>query len=286
MRVLILGATGMLGSAVWKVFESEAKHEVWGTMRIAADRRFFAGSDPARLVDGIDVTDPDAVAAVLSAVRPNLVVNAVGVIKQLAIASDPLIVLPINSMFPHRLSRLCHLLGARMIQLSSDCVYSGRGGNYLESDPSDAEDLYGKSKYIGEVRDQPHVITLRTSGIGRELDSKNGLLEWFLAQNGPVNGFAKAIYSGLPSLELARVIHEYVLPRPELSGLYHVSAKPISKFDLLELIANAYGKEIAIESDDSVRIDRSLNSKRFTDATGYVAAAWPELIGRMRQDRS
>jgi len=286
MRVLILGVTGMLGSAVYKLFASDAQHEVWGTLRSAGARRFFAEVDHVRLIDGIDVTDHDALVAVMNRVRPDVIINAVGVIKQLAVANDPLIVLQINAMFPHRLAGLCGLVGALMIQIITDCVFSGRAGNYVESDLAYAEDLCGQSKYIGEVHDQPKVITLRTSGIGHELGSSNGLLEWFLSQEGRVRGFSKAIYSGLTWVELAHVIRKFVLPRPEMNGLYHVSAKPISKLDLLTLIAGVYGKEITIEPDDEVRIDRSLNSARFTGATGYVAPEWPELIAEMHRYRS
>lgn len=286
MRILILGATGMLGNALFTVLSQSERSDVWGTVRAKGGREFFPESSHRRLLGGIDILDEHVLTGVLSRVRPDVVINAVGVIKQLTIANDPLIVLPINAMFPHRLSRLCGALGARMIQLSSDCVYSGRAGNYTESDLADAEDLYGKSKHIGEVHHLPHVITLRTSGIGHEFDSSNGLLEWFLSQHGSVRGFSRAMYSGLPSVELARVIREFVLPRPEMSGLYHVSSKPVSKLDLLTLIADVYGKEIIIESDDKVRIDRSLNSERFTDATGYIAADWPELIAEMYEHRS
>jgi dTDP-4-dehydrorhamnose reductase len=286
MRVLILGVTGMFGSSLYRVLAQDTQREVWGTMRSAGALRFFGEADRARLIDGVDVTDSDALVAVMNRVRPDVVVNAVGVVKQLASANEPLIVLPINAMFPHRLAGLCGLMGTRMIHISTDCVYSGHAGNYVEADPSDAEDLYGKSKYIGEVHDQPHVITLRTSGIGHELNSRLGLLEWFLYQRGRVRGFSKAIYSGLPWVELARVIKDFVLPHEQIHGLYHVSSKPISKLDLLTLIARVYGKEIAIEPDDSVQIDRSLNSKRFTEATGYVAPEWPELIAEMHRYRS
>jgi dTDP-4-dehydrorhamnose reductase len=285
MRVLILGVTGMFGNALHEIFASDPQHEVWGTLRSPAAKKFFPAADHARLIDGVDVTDRDALAAVLNRVRPDVVINAVGVIKQLAAAEDPAIVMPINAELPHRLAALCGTIGARMIQISTDCVFSGRAGNYLESDVSDAEDLYGKSKYMGEVHDQPHVITLRTSGIGHELNSRNGLLEWFLAQQGQVKGFSKAIYSGLPWVELSRVIKDVVLPRPEMSGLYHVSSKPISKLDLLRLVATVYGKDIKIVPDDALRIDRSLNSARFTAATGYVAAEWPELIAEMHEYR-
>lgn len=285
MRILILGATGMLGHALQKVFASNAQYETWATLRSSSAKRLFAQADHARLIDGVDVEDRDALIAVLDRVRPDVVVNAIGLIKQLAIANDPLKVLPINAMFPHQLAGLCHLAGARMIQISSDCVFSGRTGNYLETDLSDAEDLYGKSKYIGEVHDQPHVVTLRTSGIGHELGSKNGLLEWFLSEQGKVRGYTNAIYTGLPWVELARVILEFVLPNPELRGLYHVSSQRISKLDLLQLIARVYGKDIVIEPDDSVRIDRSLNADRFSRVTGYDPAEWPGLIATMHSYR-
>jgi dTDP-4-dehydrorhamnose reductase len=168
-----------------------------------------------------------------------------------------------------------------LIHVSTDCVFSGSRGNYRESDTSDATDLYGKSKFIGEVS-YPHTITLRTSIIGHELTGNHSLIGWFLAQSGPVKGYTKAIFSGLPTVELARVVRDHVLPNRDLSGLYHVAAEPIDKFDLLNIVAKAYGKDIAIEPDDRVSIDRSLNAERFRAATGYVAPAWPDLIARMR----
>jgi dTDP-4-dehydrorhamnose reductase len=285
MRVLIIGVSGMLGSALHQVFAPDPRFETWGTLRHSAARRFFAERDHARLLHGVDVGDQDALVSVLSRVRPHVLINAVGVIKQLAVANDPLIVLPINAIFPHRLAGLCGLAGARMIHISTDCVFSGRKGNYTESDASDAEDLYGKSKYLGEVTDRPDVITLRTSGIGHELNSRNGLLEWFLGERGPVRGYSQAIYTGLPWVELARVIRDYVFPRPELSGLYHVSSDPISKLELLRIIAKVYGKQIELQPDDAVRIDRSLDSARFRTATGYVPAEWPALVAGMHDHR-
>jgi dTDP-4-dehydrorhamnose reductase len=276
----------MFGNALHRVFAADAQHEIWGTLRSGSGRRFFPEANQARLIDNIDVTDHDSLAQVLNRVRPDVIINAVGVVKQLATANDPLVVLPINALFPHRLAELSALAGARMIHVSTDCVFSGRKGNYRESDVSDAEDLYGKSKYIGEVSDKPHVVTVRTSGIGHELNSRNGLIEWFLAQEGKTRGFSKAIYSGLPWVELARVIRDFLLPHPELRGLYHVSSKPISKLDLLRLVAEVYHKQIMIEPDDALRIDRSLNSDRFTAATGYVAPEWPELIVEMHKYRS
>jgi dTDP-4-dehydrorhamnose reductase len=152
---------------------------------------------------------------------------------------------------------------------------------YREQDVSDAQDLYGRSKYLGEA-DYPNAVTLRTSIIGHELSSANGLVGWFLAQQGSIKGFRRAIFSGLPTVELARVIRDHVIPNPELHGLYHVSAEPISKFDLLKLIAKAYGKTIDIKPDDNLVIDRSLNSSRFFEATGYNSPPWVQLVQSMR----
>ena len=285
MRVLVLGVTGMLGGAVFRAFNGDPTHSVWGTLRSSAGLKYFSDVELSSLLPGVDVLDQDALVAVLSSVRPDVVINCVGLIKQLADAKDPLSALPINALLPHRLARLCDLLGARLIHVSTDCVFSGRKGGYLESDLSDAEDLYGKSKYIGELHDSPNAITLRTSIIGHELSSSYALVDWFLAQDGAIRGFSKAIFSGLPTVELARVMKDFVLPHPELNGLYHVAAEPIAKLDLLELIANQYGKAIEIRPDPSLVIDRSLNSERFTQATGYKAPSWPQLIELMHATR-
>lgn len=284
-RVLVLGVTGMLGNAVFRVFSADAGHETWGTLRSAAALRNFPLQTHERLLIGIDALDQDALTAAFSRVRPDVVINCVGLIKHLADAKDPLTALPINAMLPHRLARLCELIGARLIHVSTDCVFSGRKGDYLESDTSDAEDLYGKSKYIGELHDLPHAITLRTSIIGHELGSSHALVDWFLCQQGSVKGFTKAIFSGLPTVELARVMKDFVVPHLSLNGLYHVAAEPIAKFDLLGLVASEYGKQIDIRPDDALVIDRSLNGSRFREATGYVAPGWPELIRRMNTDR-
>ncbi|MBA4287964.1 MAG: NAD(P)-dependent oxidoreductase [Pseudomonas sp.] len=285
MKVLVLGVTGMLGNAVFRVFGADAAYQSWGTLRSAAALRHFPQDSQARLLCGVDVLDQDALASAMARVKPDVVINCVGLIKQLADAKDPLTALPINAMLPHRLARLCELAGARLIHVSTDCVFSGRMGLYQEGDLSDAEDLYGKSKYIGELHDLPHAITLRTSIIGHELGSNHALVDWFLSQQGSVRGFTRAIFSGLPTIELARVMKEFVIPHPQLNGLYHVAAAPIDKHKLLGLVAAQYGKQIEIRPDDGLVIDRSLDGSRFRETTGYVAPNWPELIRRMHEQR-
>lgn len=284
MNILILGASGMLGSAVFRVLAADPALETWGTLRSPAGLRHFPPQARARLLTGIDVLDFDTLSLQFARLRPDVVINCIGLIKQLADAADPLQALPVNAMLPHRLARLCDLGGARLVQISTDCVFSGQRGNYRETDRPDATDLYGQSKYLGELRDLTHAITLRTSIIGHELDSSHSLIDWFLSRQGSVRGFSRAIFSGLPTVELASVIRTHILPRPDLHGLYHVAAQPIAKLDLLRLVAERYGKHIDIEADPSVVIDRSLDASRFHAATGYRAAAWPQLIARMHED--
>lgn len=284
MRVLILGATGMLGNAIFRTFDADPAYETWGTLRNPAGLRHFSEHSHKRLLTGCDVLDQDAMVAAITRVKPQVVINCIGLIKQLADANDPLTTLPINAMFPHRLAHLCELAEARLIHISTDCVFAGHRGGYVESDPSDAEDLYGKSKYIGELHNLPHAITLRTSIIGHELESNYALVDWFLSQHSRVNGFSRTIFSGLPTIELARVMKDFVLPHAELNGLYHVAAKPISKLDLLRLVATQYEKHIEICPDDTYVLDRSLDGKRFCLATGYLAPEWPELVQRMHAD--
>lgn len=283
MRILVLGATGMLGSALFRVFQKHKDFETWGSIRNVISLQYFPVNLHAKLIYLIDMLDYNAVLSVFERVKPDVVINCIGLIKQPACRNEPLAVFLINSLLPHRLAKLCALVGSRLIHISTDCVFSGKKGNYSESDLPDAEDLYGKSKFIGELCDLPYAITIRTSMIGHELQSNYSLVNWFLAQTGQVNGYTKAIFSGLPTIEITRVIKDYIIPNHELVGLYHVATKPINKYDLLNLIAERYQKKISIIPDSQVAIDRSLNADRFNKATGFVAPEWPVLIGRMHQ---
>lgn len=280
MRVLVLGATGMLGRAMLRILSDSPALEVFGTARSESARRAFSWEIGKRILCGVDVERIDSLMEAFAAARPQLVVNCVGVVKQLAGANDPLQVLPINAIFPHRLANMCQLVDARLVHISTDCVFSGSKGNYCEADPPDATDLYGKSKFLGEVTGSKS-ITLRTSIIGHEVASSRGLVDWFLAQQGSVKGYTKAIFSGLPTVELARVVRDFVVPRPSLSGVYHVASEPIAKYELLALVSKVYGKDIDILPDEAVVIDRSLDGDRFRRATGYVSPSWPSLIQAM-----
>lgn len=285
IRLVVLGATGMLGNAVLRFFASKVNFEVHGTVRDLSSVRELHNLAPrAQFMKGVDVIDLDSLTRMFATIQPDVVINCIGIVKQLADANDPLIALPINSLLPHRLARLAQVSGSRLVHMSTDCVFSGSQGNYVESDMPDAYDLYGRSKFLGEV-DYPNAITLRTSIIGHELAGNRSLIDWFLSQTGEVHGYTNAIFSGLPTIEIAQIIHDHVIPNPDLHGLYHVSAAPINKFDLLSLVAKEYGKEIKVIEKNDFVIDRSLNSDRFKTATGFKPDTWAQLINRMREFR-
>lgn len=283
MKALILGGSGMLGHKVWQTFAD--RFDTTATVRQSpsfyARYRLF---DRSRLLGGVSAEDFDSIVRAVARVRPDVVVNCIGLVKQIAAANEPVSGIAINALFPHRLAQLCGATGSRLIHLSTDCVFSGRGGNYREDDPSDAEDLYGRTKFLGEVAGEG-CLTVRTSIIGRELEGAHGLIEWFLGQEGqPVRGYKRAIFSGLSTNELAEILARIIADHPALAGVWHVAAEPISKFDLLCLVKETYGLTVTIEPDETVVIDRSLNADRFRAATGLVPASWPVIISRMYQD--
>lgn len=285
MKILVVGAGGMMGHRLLQLLSSQ--HEVTGTVRPSVG--YFArfdGLDTSRLIGGMDVNNFDGMIEVISRVRPHFIVNCVGIIKQLEASTDPLISIRINSYFPHKLANLCRACGIRMIHISTDCVFSGRKGAYTETDISDAEDLYGRSKFLGEVSGE-NCLTLRTSIIGRELQTSFGLVDWFLRQSQEcVQGYRQAIYTGLTTTELARVIQSVVEKRPELTGVYQVSSDPINKYDLLCMLRDTFGRPMEISPVDEPKIDRSLDSTRFRKEMGYSPPAWSRMIEEMAQERA
>jgi len=281
MKILVIGASGMLGSTVLRVLSEKSEWDVLGTVRDGRVRDLLPPPLADCLIDGIDVLDEDVLPSVLGRIRPDVVINCAGLTKHQPETDEVLVSIPINTLMPHRLAKYCSLLGARLIHVSTDCVFSGEKGGYVESDVPDATDLYGRSKALGEVV-YANTVTLRTSIIGHELQGTSRyLLSWFLSQEASCKGYTRAVFSGLPTVIFARVVRDVVIPDPELSGLIHVAAKPIAKYDLLGLLADVYGKSIDIVPDDGVVIDRSLDAGRFHDATGYVAPEWEEMIRMM-----
>lgn len=280
MRILILGGDGMLGHQLLKSLAQ--RHEVKVTLR--QDLEAYSSYklfDNDNAYVGIDVRSHERLTEVMADFSPEAVINAVGIVKQRPTAKESIPSLEINSLLPHRLSVLCKAVGARLIHLSTDCIFSGKKGNYQESDPSDAGDLYGKTKFLGETQDS-HCLTLRTSIIGRELSRHTSLLDWFLAQHDTVKGFTKAIYTGFTTIEMSRIIEKMLLDYPAASGTYQVSSDPINKYELLLLIREKHGLDIEIVPDDTFCCDRSLDSSRFRAEFNYTPPSWSAMIEELR----
>lgn len=269
MKILVCGASGMLGHVLYS--ELKKSHEVWGTIR---SKQWHP-----ELLEGYDVDDLAKVEKLIIDIRPDFVINCIGIIKQLKASKDKIASLEVNSLWPHRLAQICERHNAKMIHFSTDCVFSGQIGNYLETDLADARDNYGLSKYMGEV-DYPHTLTLRTSIIGHELDSSVSLVDWFLSQKAECKGFSKAIFSGFPTVVVADFLEKIVFNH-FISGVFHFSSEPINKFELLKLIADVYQKEIVIHPSEELVIDRSLNSDLLRTKLHFKPKPWPEMVKLM-----
>jgi len=280
-KILILGSSGMIGSSILRVLSNSENLEVFGTIRNDTLRKYFSKEVNKKIISNIDFEKNNDLIRVVNQVQPDVVINCVGITKHKQEVKDPLKVITINALMPHYLNEYCQIAVARLIHISTDCVFSGDSGMYLESDITDASDVYGRSKAMGEVINSPNSITLRTSTIGHELNTNYGLLNWFLTQEKQCLGYSKAVFSGLPTVILAQVIRDYVIPNSNLSGLYHVSASPINKLDLLRVISETYFKKINIVEDKKLIIDRSLNSEKFKKETGFIAPEWRSMISTM-----
>lgn len=281
MRVLILGGDGMLGHRLLRQFAP--RHETRVTLRQPLEAyRQFGMFDRDNAYDGVDVRDVSAITRVAADFAPDAVINAVGMIKQREEARNGVLSMEVNAFFPHLLARVCRKLGARLLHLSTDCVFSGNKGNYSEGERPDPVDVYGFSKLMGEAGGAG-VLTLRTSMIGPELHRKSGLIEWFLAQKKgrPVSGWRKAVLSGFTTAELARIIETLLTKHPRAEGLYHVSSAPISKLDLLTGLDRRLKRGVNIIPDDSVICDRSLDSSRFRAAFTYTPPAWDAMLDEL-----
>jgi dTDP-4-dehydrorhamnose reductase len=285
MKILIFGGGGMLGHKLVQKWTD--KFDVWTTIR--GDLQNYENSNlfnKGNTIQDINVENIFSVEKVINDVRPNVIVNAVGLIKQLPTAKNVIKTLSINSIFPHQLADLSQKYKTRLITISTDCVFSGEKGNYTETDVPDAQDLYGKSKNLGEVTTE-NCLTIRTSIIGREINTAHSLVEWFLSNGGGrVKGFVNAIYSGFPTTIFADILAELIEKHQDLSGLYHISSEPINKYNLLKLIDAAYDARIEIEPDEDFKIDRSLDSTKYRKATGFSPVSWQEMIKLMANDNS
>ena len=279
-RILIFGGDGMLGHQLLKSFQSN--YHVTTTLRNSINSyKSFELFNHENSIFDIDVGNFKDINEVFVNVKPEVVINCVGIVKQRSESKDAIESIKINSLFPHQLELLCGQYDARLIQISTDCVFSGKKGGYLEEDIPDAEDIYGRTKLLGEVFSE-NAITLRTSIIGLELSRKQGLVEWFLAQRGTVKGYSKAIFSGFTTIELASIIDTIIIKHPGLTGLWHVSSNPINKYQLLNDLAVKLDREdIEILEDKEFICDRSLNGSRFNSSTGYSPRSWDNMLDEL-----
>ena len=277
MRCLILGGDGMLGHQL--LMSWQQRHDVRVTVRgpLSAYSQFGL-FHPDNSFGSVDACDAERVLEVIGQFRPEAVINCVGVIKQRSASKESLPSIEINSLLPHRLRLICAAAGARLVHLSTDCVFNGRRGSYRQTDHADAEDLYGLSKYLGEVGEAP-AITIRSSIIGLELSRKQSLLEWFLAQRGTIKGFTNAIYTGVTTAEMARVIEHVLTEEPGLHGVWQVASEPINKYELLcRLSAVLSRRDVSIVPDETFHCDRSLDGSDFTRRTGYEVSDWDRML--------
>jgi dTDP-4-dehydrorhamnose reductase len=281
---MVVGATGTLGHRL--CLEWAERFECWGTVRDPVEEPVEELLAPARLIAGVTAAEPNGVRSALEQARPEVVVNCVGAVKQAEAGQRPIPAIRINSLFPHELAAACRDASIRLIQISTDCVFSGERGRYSEQDVPDATDLYGRSKLLGEVSGDG-LLTLRTSLIGRELRSSLGLLEWLISnRGGSVRGFSRAVFSGLTTIALAEEIGALLEEHPGLEGVWHLAAEPIDKFELLSMLDRKLALGIEIVPDPSVIVDRSLDSSRLCRATGRQPRRWEEMVEVLAADRT
>ena len=288
MKILILGISGMLGHKAFERFSFNEKFEVYGTLKNGSyiNKYFSESKNSKNIFSEIDALDLNTVTRLIDELSPDIILNCIGIVKQIKEAKNPLLSIEINSLFPHKIASYIENSKTRLIHISTDCVFSGVKGNYLETDHSDANDLYGKTKFLGELKTYKNSITLRTSIIGPELKGRLSLLEWFLNTKKEVNGFTNAIYSGFTTLELTNIIENYVILNPNISGLFNVSSDSISKHDLLNIIAKVYKKNITIKPFGEFKSDKSLNGDLFKETFAFNPKSWEEMIVEMYNSKN
>ena len=284
MKIIILGASGMLGFGIFKRLTSQTKFDVYGTVRdINKFASFFSEQERKKLILFDALNNDNELLRVFEKINPDYVINCIGLIhqeekKHTSVTSY----INLNSLFPHRVAKECENHQAKLVHFSTDCIFSGKQGNYSEADIPDAEDYYGRSKLLGEVNYADH-ITIRTSIIGHELITKKSLIDWFLSQD-YIIGYDRAVFSGMPIRYISDTLADYVIGNNKLRGIYHLSAEPISKYALLKKVALIYQKEIKITKDNDYIVDKSLNSSKFRKITGFSPPSWDKLIVNMYKD--
>lgn len=281
MNILIIGASGMIGHYLFGYLSLKKKYQIFGFVRnkgLLKNNKFLFNH---KNILEVEILRNNNLKKIILDLQPEIIINCSGIVKQNPLIRNVPLSIELNSIFPHNLNLICKEIDCRLIQLSTDCVFSGIKGNYKETDLPDPNDIYGRSKLLGELY-YKNCITIRTSFIGHELINNWGLLSWFLSQKNKVKGFKNAIYSGLTTLEISKVINNFIITNNSLNGLYHISSNPIDKFSLLRIINQTYGKKLNIEPDYLSKSDKSLNSLKFQNETGYKPIEWEDAIRELK----
>ena len=280
----------MLGHQMWRRVNEWAKgssHQVFGTVRKSKDHYQALGlPNTQNLFDGVDVGEFKKLDALLNQIKPSIVINCAGITLRKKDLSDIEKCYQLNGMLPQFVGQWCNTHDAKLFHFSTDCVYDGKkGSSYLESDMPSAFDHYGQSKYLGEAS-TGNSLTMRLSIVGRELENKTELVEWILSQKDKhAKGYNAVKYSGLTTAYVAREVIRVIEKYPEISGLYHVSSEPISKYEIMEKINAKFDLNIKIEKNNEIVSNKALDCSRYEKATGFQKPSWDQMIDDLFADR-
>ena len=285
MKILILGGNGMIGHKMYQTI-SKIHKDTWVTLRKSLTSYSYSEIyNPEKVIDNIDLINFQTISNQLNKINPDIVVNACGITIRRGIETLKSNSIILNSALPHFLNEWVTSNNKRLIHFSTDCVFTGAKGDYIDNDNKDAYDLYGSTKSMGEVIDSKFAITLRGSMIGSELENKTELFEWFLKQKSKtIKGFNKVIYSGITTTKMAEIVLKLIDQFPNLSGVYNISSKPISKFELLKLWNNLFDINANIEIDNSYTSNKNLISDNFYRTISMEQPDWVELSSQLNID--
>jgi len=280
-KILILGANGMLGHTLFSKLSLNRDLDVYGTIRNNQSIKWFHNKD--KIYTNVYAGDINIFSFILKNLEPEYVINCIGVHRQSDAIKNPIISIKINSLVPHLFAEECEKLGCKFIHFSTDYVFNGKKGMYVEKDIPNPEEIYGKSKLLGEISNKKNSLTIRSSIIGHELGTSLSLVEWFLNQKNKVNGHKNFYTTSITTIEMANIIENYVFYN-NLNGIMHISSEPINKFDILTKISNIYNKPIEIIPDENFICNSTLDSSLFKKLTGYSAPSWDIMLNNMYKD--
>ena len=277
-KILVIGASGLIGNAIFHECLN-FKYDVYGTIK-RKNKKYFFKKNSNKIFSNIRIENDKEIVKIIKKIKPNIVINCAAVVKKYIDLYSIKKIFEINSKFPKKLEHLTSMYNFKLIHISTDCVFDGKHGNYSEDDIPNPQDIYGLSKYFGEVKSD-NCLTIRTSVIGPELKKSQGLYEWFMKQNGKIKGYKKFIFSGLTSFELSKIIISN-LSNFKLGSIVHISSKPINKFELLKKFKKTFSKkDLVIKECNKIKINRSLISN-FQKKNNIKISSWNKMLSDMK----